>query len=139
MFQKTIRARGRVLYDYCEERNFTNRAGKQWWRGTVHQNGSGSYVNQVAACLKKVRRMAVLGQLPDEYNQKILAITGDTPVSVKAKWKRKVQPDATPTAVPSEADIDSWNADQLRAWIRSRENLPALDEGRVSKPGGQLK
>jgi hypothetical protein len=28
--------------------------------------------------------------------------------------------------VPSEADMDSWNADQLRAWIRSRENMPAV-------------
>jgi len=70
--------------------------------------------------------MAVLGQLPEEYSQKVLAITGDTPVSVRKKWKRKVQPDATPTAVPSEADMDSWNADQLRAWIRSRENMSAL-------------
>ncbi len=127
VIQKAIRARGRVLYDYCAERKFTNRDGKEWWNGTVHCNGSGTYVNQISKALKKVRRMATLGQLPEDYNCRVLAITGDTPVTVKAKWKRKVQPGATPTAVPSEADREIWIAADWQKWFAA--NQDAIETG----------
>ena len=127
VLQKAIRARGRVLYDYCAERKFTNHDGKEWWCGTVHCNGSGTYVNQISKALKKVRRLAVLGQLPGDYNCRVLAITGDTPASVKAKWKRKVQPGATPTAVPSEADREIWIAADWQKWFAA--NQDAIETG----------
>ncbi len=55
MLQRAIQARGRVLFDYCAEKHFVNRAGKEWWRGTVHCNGSGTYTNQIGKALKKIR------------------------------------------------------------------------------------
>ena len=120
LLQKTIRARGQVLFDYCQERGFRNRKGKEWWRGTAHYNAQGSmYMAPLSKYLKKVRRLAVLGNLPGEYNERVLAITGDTPAEVAPKWKRKARPVAAPTSLPGEAEMDSWDADQLRAWIRS--------------------
>jgi hypothetical protein len=108
--QKALNARGRVLHDYCAEKGFKNRAGKEWWR-------SSSYMNSISKALKKVRRLAVLGQLPDAFNQRVLAITRDTPASVRAKWKRKVRPAATPTAVPSEVDREIWSAADWQKWF----------------------
>jgi DNA invertase Pin-like site-specific DNA recombinase len=119
VLQKATRAQGRVLYDYCRERRFVNRSGREWWRGTVHQNASGTYMNQISLALRKVRRMAVLGQLPEEFNCRVLAITGDTPATTKPKWHRKVQPSAAPQpAVPSEADMEAWDAETWKAWYQ---------------------
>jgi len=129
VLQKATRAKGRVLFDYCAERGFRTRDGREWWRGKVYVNAKGVYTNAISKALKTVRRLAVLGKLPDEYNHRILSITGDTPATVRPKWKYEVpraQPSEPIVAVPSEADMDSWNADQLRTWIRSRENMPAL-------------
>ena len=39
--------------------------------------------------LKRVRRMAVLGELPEDYNDRVLTITGDTPAVLAPKFKRK--------------------------------------------------
>jgi hypothetical protein len=122
MLQKAIGARGRVLLDYCRERKFVNRDGKEWWRGTLHVNGNGStYMNQLSKYLKLVRRMAVLGKLPEKYCTRVLTITKDTPAVMQPKWK-KVQAAAAPAA-PSEADMESWDADQLRAWIRQSQSI----------------
>jgi len=128
VLQKATRANGLVLYDYCQERKFVNHSGKEWWRGTVHYSANGfPYMNAISQALKKVRRLAVLGKLPEDYNCRVLSITGDSPASVQPKWKRKVQPDATPTAAPSEADMESWNADQLRAWIRQSQSISSTE------------
>ncbi len=122
--QKATRAQGKLLFDYCRERGFRNRDGKEWWRGTVHCNSRGSiYMNNISTALKLVRRMAVLGQLPEDYNERVLAITGDTPASVRPKWKYKVSRGAVLPAVPSDSDIDNWDADQLRAWIRQSQSI----------------
>ena len=43
----------------------------------------------IQTLLKKVRRMAVLGKLPENYNDRVLAITGDTPAVLEKKFKRK--------------------------------------------------
>lgn len=111
--QKHLRARGKFLLEYCRERNFVNHAGKQWWwTGTLHANGSGTNPNRISQALKKARRMAVLGQLPEGYNERVLAITGDTPIDVVAiprpstKRKRASQVDAT------VEDRESWTAEQ---------------------------
>ena len=66
--------------------------------------------------------MAVLGKLPEDYNERVLAITGDTPASVRPKWKRKPRP-STEAVVPSEQDIESWSEEELRAWIRQSQSI----------------
>jgi putative DNA-invertase from lambdoid prophage Rac len=91
VLQKATKARGRLLFDYCREKGFVNHEGREWWRGTVHYNAKGCYMNNISKALKRVRRMAVLGQLPEEWNLRVLAITGDTQASVRKKWTRKVQ------------------------------------------------
>ena len=115
VLQKATRAQGRVLVDYCQERKFVNRAGDEWWRGPIHCNAHGTYMNRISSALKRVRRYAVLGQLPDEYNYRVLAITGDTPVTVEAK-KRPPRSAAAPVAVPSEADMMTWTAEDWQRW-----------------------
>lgn len=85
-----IGIRGNSLYEYCEERAFVNRAGKQWWNGGLYINPRGvPYRNVIQTLLKKVRRMSVLGMLPEPYNDRVLAITGDTPAVMAPKFKRK--------------------------------------------------
>lgn len=74
---------GECLYNYCKERNFTNRQGRKWWDGPVFYNRKGNaYRNRITETLRQVRRMAVAGELTEEYNQKVLAITGDTIIDV---------------------------------------------------------
>jgi len=123
VLQKATRAVGQVLVDYCQERKFVNRDGQEWWRGMIHCNAHGTYMNQLSKALIKVRRLAVLGQLREEYNYRVLAITDDTPASVRRKWKRAPRPVAEPLAAPSEADMESWNADELRSWIRQSQSI----------------
>ena len=112
ILQKTTRARGRILLDYCRERKFVNHAGKEWWRGTVYVNDKGAYMNQLAKYIKKVRRLAVLGKLTEEWNVRVLSITGDTPAEVRPKWKGKPRP----TATHDDENRSGWTADQWRFW-----------------------
>jgi len=116
--QKHLRAKGFALYRYCEEKRFVTRDGWAWWRGTILQGKSGIYTAAISQTLKKVRRMAIFGQLPEEYNQRVLMITCDTPATVAPKWKRKVQVTA-PTAL-SDAEMESWSAEQWQAWYQSQ-------------------
>jgi hypothetical protein len=74
-------------------------------------------MNELAKVLKIVRRMAVLGKLPEEYNQRVLAITGDTPATVQPKWKLKPRPVAEAVAaVPGELETATWDAAQWQEW-----------------------
>ena len=99
MLQKTIRLRGNALYAYCEERGFVNRQDKHWWKGGIHFTASGiPYRNSIQQLLQRVRRMAVRGELPEEYNGRVLAITGDTPAVLVPKFKRKPRADGAAAA-----------------------------------------
>ena len=124
LLQRHIGARGRTLYAYCAEKKFVNRAGKEWWRGTVHVNNKGyAYTNNIGIALKRVRRMAVLGQLPEEYCNRILAITGDTPIDVQPKWKKEKRA-AAAFAMPSEEDRSQWTAEQWhQEWLANQQQL----------------
>ena len=106
--------------NYCRQRKFTNRAGKEWWNGTVYHGRSGDYTVSVVIAMKKVRTLAVRGELPEEYNDKILAITGDTPATVAPKWKRKPAAAAPPPLEPTPAEMDAWDAATWRQWYEQR-------------------
>ena len=128
VLQRATRANGNVLFDYCRERKFVNRDGKEWWRGTVYLNSRGDslYSAKISQALKKVRRLAVAGNLPEDYNERILAITRDNPMSVRVKKRRprrKIVADGA-TATFNEADMismENWTAEQLLAWIRQSQ------------------
>ena len=90
LLQRTIKLRGNAMYDFCEERGFVTRSRWQWWNGTVYVNKKGiPFRSAIQLLLKDVRCLAVLGKLPGEYNESVLAITGDTPAMLAPKFKRK--------------------------------------------------
>ena len=94
-----------------------------------HLNAQGAYLNQISKALKKVRRLAVLGLLPDEYSLRVLAITGDTPASVLPKWKRQAQAVEVPVTVPSEVDISTWDAADWQRWYAANHGSLATALG----------
>ncbi|MEI8371850.1 MAG: recombinase family protein [Planctomycetota bacterium] len=120
MFQKATRAVGKVLISYCRDRKFVDRAGVEWWNGPCYAKANGFVMNRIHRNLKKARRYAVLGKLPGDYNLRVLAITGDTPADVAPMWTR---PDLRKKAIakPNEVDMEEWDADQLREWIRQAQ------------------
>ncbi len=104
-----IGIRGNALYDYCEERAFVNRAGKAWWKGGIYINPKGKpYRNVIQTLLKKVRRMALLGTLPEDYNDRVLAITGDTPAVLAPKFKRKPRLPAASINGRADWTLEDW-------------------------------
>jgi DNA invertase Pin-like site-specific DNA recombinase len=113
--QRHVKARGPLLLAYCRAQKFVDRSGRQWWNGTVYLGPSGLYTNAISKALKQVRRMAVRGELPDEFCQKILAITGDTPIDVAPKWKYKV-PRGTIAAQAAADDRETWDPAKWREW-----------------------
>ena len=121
VLQKATRARGKILVDYCRERQFRDCNGKEWWNGKVYSNGRSEFTTSVSKALKKARRLAVLGKLPGDWSQRVLAITGDDPVTVRPKWqskKRRKPTDEVPAAeMPNEQEMKSWDAEQWRSWF----------------------
>ncbi len=70
LLQRTINLRGDAMYDYCAERGFVNRQGRLWWNGRVYISPKGiPYRNTIQLLLKDAHRLAVLGTLPDDYNE----------------------------------------------------------------------
>ena len=117
--QKATRAKGKVLFEYCREKEFVNRAGKKWWHGTLHFSPTGTFMGEISKAIRMVRRLAVLGQLPEDYNERVLAITGDTPAKVQpVKRGPRAKPGMMQAEIPSDADMENWDADRLREWIR---------------------
>jgi DNA invertase Pin-like site-specific DNA recombinase len=121
VLQKATRARGKILVDYCRERQFRDCNGKEWWNGKVYSNGRSEFTTSVSKALKKARRLAVLGKLPGDWSQIVLAITGDDPVTVRPKWqskKRRKPTDEVPAAeMPNEQEMKIWDAEQWRSWF----------------------
>lgn len=124
--QKTLRWNGQLLYDYCRERDFTNHAGKRWWDGKLHVRERNdrpmrvkTYRNEISKALKQVRRMAVLGQLPEDYSERVLAITGDTPVDILPKWQYKVPRPKVGQPAPATEDRSTWT---LEDWQNDWKN-----------------
>jgi DNA invertase Pin-like site-specific DNA recombinase len=117
ILQKTIRANGNLLLEYCKERDFTNHEGRRWWNGTVFRNPTGStYCNQIGNYLKLLRRMAVSGKLPSEWNERVLSITEDTPIDVVKLVRGKRRQN---TVVADADDRENWTREQwLEEWKR---------------------
>jgi DNA invertase Pin-like site-specific DNA recombinase len=129
--QKHLRAKGLWLYRYCEEKRFVTRDGWAWWRGKFHAGANGSlYTVAIPLLLKRARRMAVFGQLPEDYNERVLMITGDTPADLAPKWKRKPRNTRTAGGMPDEAAMKNWSAEEWYAWWITREQ----GEGRGQQP-----
>jgi hypothetical protein len=64
--------------------------------------------------------MAVRGELPEEYCQRILAITGDTPLDVAPKWQYKV-PRSQGVAHSAMGDRSDWTLDDYRTALEQLE------------------
>lgn len=120
--QKSLGVNGKFLRDYCKERGFVNHAGERWWDVPIRTSGHGFWWSEPARSMKRVRRMAVAGDLPGDWNDKILAITGDTPVDVVPKWKAKSKRVRGSTvSCPTESDMEAWSAEEWRRWWASNQ------------------
>ncbi len=120
--------RGNGLYDYCEERGFVDRRGKQWWKSTVFINPRGiPYRNEIQRLLKRVRRMAVRGELPEDYNDRVLMITGDTPAVLAPKFKRKPRAEYAAAAdARAHWTLEDWQQNFLTGQEPSQASLPRV-------------
>ncbi len=120
-----IGIRGNSLYEYCEERGFVNRAGKAWWKGGIYINPKGKpYRNVIQTLLKKVRRMAVLGTLPEDYNDRMLVITGDTPAVLAPKFRRKARADSVNgTDARAQWTLEDWQQNFATGYQPSQASL----------------
>ena len=104
-----IGIRGNALYDHCEANEYVDRRGKQWWNSDVRINPKGiPYRNAIQTLLKKVRRMAVLGRLPEDYNDRVLAITGDTQAVLEKKFERKARLPAASIKGRTDWTLEDW-------------------------------
>jgi putative DNA-invertase from lambdoid prophage Rac len=119
--QPPLCLRGNDLYDYCRRQGFVNRHGKEWWNTTVYTTANGTpYRNSIQKLIKQLRRMAVRGVLPGDYNEKVLLATGDTPAILKPKFKR---PPKAKALLVGDARA-RWTLEDWQAWHITGEEPP---------------
>ena len=121
VFQKKLKVKGPFLYDYCKERDFVNHKGRRWWDGPIRLNTSGTFRTEVSMALRRVRHEAVAGGLPGDWNEKVLAITGDDPIRMPPLPKKSHKKKASTDGVPNYAERQNWTAQDWMTWWASHQ------------------